>query len=151
MQEQPPITVKTQNQPLSQPMQGPVISQPIPPPPQPSMRLASPESTPRHLPLDASFPSEETSLSRILQSLLQDIPTNSGSTFSPMRVSTPDYVPPRATPPSKAMVISRKKPEGRWADQGRPSTSKPPPNIPTPPPLNPASPPPPPPPARKRA
>ncbi len=138
MQTQSPITVTTQNQPLSQPMQGPVISQPIPPPPQSSMRQGPPEPTPRQLPLDASFPSEETSLSRILQSLLQDIPTNTGSPFSPMSMSAPDYVPPRATPPSRAMVIGQKDEEGEWEEQGKPSTSKQPQSIPSTPTIKPA-------------
>ena len=141
MQAQSPITGTTQSQPLSQPMQGPAISQPIPPPSQPSMRLASLEPTPRQLPLDASFPSEETSLSRILQSLLQDIPTNTGSPFSPMSMSAPDYVPPRATPPSRAMVIGQKNEEGEWEEQGKPSTSKQPQNVQSAPPIKPASPP----------
>ena len=138
MQTQSPITVTTQNQPLSQSMQGPVISQPISPPTQPSMRQASPEPTPRQLPLDASFPSEETSLSRILQSLLQDIPTSTGSPFSPTHMSAPDYVPPRATPPSRAMVIGQKDEEGEWEEQDRPSTSKQPQSIPSTPTIKPA-------------
>src|SRR6266851_3237530 len=141
MLTQSPITLTTQNQPLSQPTQGPVISQPITPSPQPSMRLASPEPTPRQLPLDASFPSEETSLSRILQSLLQDIPTNTGSPFSPMRMNAPDYVPPRATPPSSAMVIGGKDEEGEWEEQGKVSTSKPQQSTPSAPAIKPSSPP----------
>jgi len=140
MQTQSPISVTSQTQPPNQPTQGPVISQPIPPPLQPSMKLGPPEPTPRQLPLDASFPSEETSLSRILQSLLQDIPTNTGSSFSPMRVSTPDYVPPRATPPSRAMVIGQKDEEGEWEEQGKSSTSKPQQIIPSAPAIKPASP-----------
>src|SRR5260370_6506031 len=105
------------------------------------MRLASPEPTPRQFPLDASFPSEETSLSRILQSLLQDIPTNTGSPFSPMRMNAPDYVPPRATPPSRAMVIGQKDEDGEWEEQGKVSTSKPQQNIPSAPAIKPSSPP----------
>src|SRR5260370_17060649 len=105
------------------------------------MRLASPEPTPRQLPLDASFPSEETSLSRILQSLLQDIPTNTGSPFSPIRMNAPDYVPPRATPPSRAMVIGQKDEDGEWEEQGKVSSSKPQQSIPSAPAIKPSSPP----------
>src|SRR5437667_8771631 len=108
MQTQAPIPITSQNQPTTWPKQ-PVMGQTTPPPPAPSMRQMSPGPaqgpTPRQLPLDASFPSEETSLSRILQSLLQDIPTATGSTFTAMRESTPEYVAPRSTPPSSAMVI----------------------------------------------
>ncbi len=52
---------------------------------------------------------EETSLNKLLQSLLQDLPpgmaasqTAAGSSFS---ASTPEYVPLRSTPPSRAMTI----------------------------------------------
>jgi len=93
----------------------------------------------RQLPLDASFPSEETSLSRLLQSLLQDIPANTGSSFSSMRESTPEYVPPRATPPSRAMVIGQKDDEAGWEEQGKPATGKQPPSIPSAPTIKPAN------------
>lgn len=130
MQTQPPTIATTQSQPPNQPIQPSAISQPIPLAQTPMMRQTSPDPAPRQLPLDASFPSEETSLSRILQSLLQDIPTNAGSPYSPMRMSAPDYVPPRATPPSRAMVIGQKDEEGGWEEQGKPSTGKQPQNIP---------------------
>src|SRR6266704_3817345 len=138
MQTQTPVPTTIQNQPATWPTQTPVMSQPIPPPPAPPMRQMSPGQTPKQLPLDASFPSEETSLSRILQSLLQDIPTTAGSTFSLMRESTPEYVPPRANPPSRAMVIGQKDDEGEWEEQGKPSASKQPPNIPSAPIIKPA-------------
>jgi len=77
MQTQAPIPITGQNQPTTWPKQS-VMGQTTPSPPPPSMRQVTPEPaqrpTPSQLPLDASFPSEETSLSRILQSLLQDIP-----------------------------------------------------------------------------
>ncbi len=111
VQPRAPVQTTTQNQPTTWPAQSPVMGQLIPPPPAPSPRQMTPGPTPRQLPLDASFPSEETSLSRILQSLLQEIPAAAGSTFSPMRESTPEYVPLRATPPSKAMVIGQKEDE----------------------------------------
>ncbi len=139
VQPRPPVQTSTQNQPTTWPAQSPVMGQPIPPPPAPSPRQMTPGPTPRQLPLDASFPSEESSLSRILQSLLQDIPAAAGSTFSPMRESTPEYVPLRATPPSKAMVIGQKEDEGEWEEQGKPSTSKQLPSIPSAPTIKPAN------------
>src|SRR5437667_11305958 len=88
MQPQAPIPTNTQDQPPTWPTTGPLMGQTTPPPPAPSMRQTSPgpaqAPTPTQLPLDASSPSEDTSLSRILQSLLQDIPTATESTFSPM-------------------------------------------------------------------
>jgi KaiC/GvpD/RAD55 family RecA-like ATPase len=131
--------VPVQNQPVSQQTQSPAVGQSFTPSPIPPMRQAAEGPTPRQLPLDASFPSEETSLSRILQSLLQDIPTNTGSPFSPMHMSAPDYVPPRATPPSRAMVIGQKDEEGEWEEQGKPATSKQPQSIPSTPTIKPAS------------
>jgi len=139
MQTQTPVPTTIQNQPATWPTQTPVMSQPIPPPPAPPMRQMSPGQTPKQLPLDASFPSEETSLSRILQSLLQDIPTATGSTFGSMRESTPEYVPLRSTPPSRAMVIGQKDDEGGWEEQGKPSTSKQPQSIPSAPLIKPAN------------
>ena len=145
VQAQAPVPITTQNQPTTLPTQSSVMSQPIPPPPAPAMRQMTPGPaqgpTPRQLPLDASFPSEETSLSRILQSLLQDIPTATGSTFSQMRESTPEYVQPRATPPSRPMVIGQKDDESGWEEQGKPSTNKQPPSIPSAPTIKPAYPP----------
>ncbi|HMB67035.1 MAG TPA: ATPase domain-containing protein [Candidatus Bathyarchaeia archaeon] len=131
MQPQPPPPIIPQDQPASQSTQSLVNNQPFTPPTPPSARMTTSGPLPRQLPLDFSFPSEETSLSRILQSLLQDIPTNTGSSFSPMRESTPEYVAPRATPPSRAMVIGQKDDEGGWEEQGKSSTSKQPPVIPS--------------------
>ena len=131
MQPQTPIPATPQYQPVNLPTQNPVANPPIPPSPAISMRQAAPGPTARQLPLDASFPSEETSLSRILQSLLQDIPAATGAYFSPMRESTPEFVPPRATPPSRAMVIGQKDDEAEWEEQGKPSVSKQPSNVPS--------------------
>src|SRR6266705_139051 len=131
IQPQAPIPTTTQNQPTTWPTQSAVVGQSIPPPPAPPMKQMTSGPMPRQLPLDFSFPSEETSLSRILQSLLQDIPTNTGSSFSSMRESTPEFVAPRATPPSRAMVIGQKDDEGGWEEQGKSSTSKQPPVIPS--------------------
>src|SRR2546425_5732796 len=103
-QPQTPPSVTTPTQTIPSPP-SPVNNQQITPPLSPPTRMTTPGPSPRQLPLDASFPSEETSLSRILQSLLQDIPTDTGSSFPSIRQSTPEYVPLRATPPSRAMVI----------------------------------------------
>jgi KaiC/GvpD/RAD55 family RecA-like ATPase len=134
-----PIPFIPQNQPISQPIASPLINQSYSPSSSSSMGQAISGPTPRQLPLDASFPSEETSLSRILQSLLQDIPTAMGPAFGPMRESTPEFVPPRATPPSRAMVIGQKDDGGEWEEQGKPSTSKQPASIPSTPPVKPAN------------
>src|SRR5881296_376340 len=139
MQPQPPPPIIPQDQPASQSTQSLVNNPPFAPPTQPSARMTTSGPLPRQLPLDFSFPSEETSLSRILQSLLQDIPTNIGSSFSSMRESTPEYVAPRATPPSRAMVIGQKDDEGGWEEQGKSSTSKQPPVIPSAPTIKPAN------------
>src|SRR5437879_12429216 len=110
MQTQAPLPITSQNQPATWPTQR-VMGQTTPPPPPPSMRQMTPEPaqrpTPSQLPLDASFPSEETSLSRILQSLLQDVPTASQPTLSPMRKTPPDSVLPRDTPPRSPLVLSQ--------------------------------------------
>src|SRR5207249_4673718 len=68
-----------------------------------------------------------------------DIPTATGSTFGPMRESTPEYVPLRSTPPSRAVVIGQKDEKGEWEDQGKPSLSKQPPSIPSAPTIKPAN------------
>jgi len=131
MQPQTPPPIIPQDQTVSQSPQSSANNQPFTPPTPASTRMTTQGPIPRQLPLDFSFPSEETSLSRILQSLLQDIPTNTGSSFSSMRESTPEYVAPRTTPPSRAMVIGQKDDEGGWEEQGKSSTSKQPPVIPS--------------------
>ncbi|OLD44777.1 hypothetical protein AUI51_00815 [archaeon 13_1_40CM_2_52_4] len=139
MQPQTPPLNTPQDQTVSQSPQSSINNQPFTPSTQPSTRMTTPGPMARQLPLDASFPSEETSLSRLLQSLLQDIPANTGSSFSSMRESTPEYVPPRATPPSRAMVIGQKDDEAGWEEQGKPATGKQPPSIPSAPTIKPAN------------
>ena len=139
LQPQTPPSIIPQDQTVSQSPQSLVNNQPFTPPTPTSTRMTTQGPMPRQLPLDFSFPSEETSLSRILQSLLQDIPTNTGSSFSSMRESTPEYVAPRATPPSRAMVIGQKDDEGGWEEQGKSSTSKQPPAIPNAPVIKPTN------------
>ncbi|HEX4919951.1 MAG TPA: ATPase domain-containing protein [Candidatus Bathyarchaeia archaeon] len=72
------------------------------------------------------MPEEETSLTRLLRSLLQDIPpslSSGSSSFIPE--STPEFVPIRTTPPSRPMVIgSGKDDSSEWEEQDETSTSK---------------------------
>ncbi len=87
---------------------------------------------------------EDASLSKLLQSLLKDLPSDMGSmggespgAFSMQ--STPEWVPPRATPTSRPMVIV---PGGKKAPEpDKPAQTTPfPVTIPSPPPLTPSPP-----------
>ena len=91
---------QTQAQPMMRAAPPPPVSSFRPPPPVP-------------------MPDEETSLSKILQSLLQDIPipSNNGPGFSGMPQSTPEYVPVRNNPPSRPMTINPGKDSGEWEEQ----------------------------------
>ncbi len=69
----------------------------------------APPAASNRSPFASEFESEETSLNKLLQSLLQDLPPSAlgrdpGSASS-LPASTPDYVPLRSTPQSRAMVI----------------------------------------------
>jgi KaiC/GvpD/RAD55 family RecA-like ATPase len=126
-----PAPATTQNQPTTQSPPSSVRNPPTPPLSSPSTRQVTPGPTLRTSPMDASFPAEETSLSKLLQSLLQDIPADISSGYSSMQGNSPEFVPPRATPPSRAMIIGHGDEEGDWEEQGKPSTSKQPPSIPS--------------------
>ena len=94
---------------------------------QPSSGMAPPQPTfGRQVAPGTPLPEEETSLTRLLRSLLQDIPAsqNLGSgSFIPE--STPEFVPLRTTPPSRPMVIgSGKDDTGEWEERDAPSTGK---------------------------
>ena len=70
---------------------------------------------------------EDTSLSRLLQSLLRDLPADASTISEPTgsfsMQSSPEWVPPRVTPASKPMVIS---PVAKKApDIDKPTTSSP--------------------------
>jgi KaiC/GvpD/RAD55 family RecA-like ATPase len=88
-------------------------TQPMPPmrpvPQQPIFR-ASPNSP---------LPAEETSLTKLLQSLLADIPLppDVDSSFGGPGPTTPDFVPVRSTPPSRPMVIGPGKDSGDLEEQ----------------------------------
>ncbi len=63
-------------------------------------------------PSPQSSSQEETSLNKLLQSLLQDMPFNppgpgQNSSSNSGMTSTPDWVPPRSTPRSRPMVIAQ--------------------------------------------
>ncbi len=105
------------------PAQGPIEDQPQP---QPVMRAAPPQQSFRLSPT-APLPAEETSLTRLLQSLLQDIPLPPGVDlgFTGASQTTPDYVPVRSTPPSRPMMIGPGKEGGQWEEQGGEATKQP--------------------------
>ena len=68
-------------------------------------RDGKPSSLP---PSQASYQAEETSLNKLLLSLMQDLPTSSFGAGNPAGSDVPataDYVPLRATPPSRAVRI----------------------------------------------
>ncbi len=71
-------------------------------------RDENPRSAP---PSQDSYQAEETSLNKLLQSLMQDLPTSSYGSGDPTGSNVPataDYVPLRATPPSRAILIDSK-------------------------------------------
>src|SRR6266705_4009772 len=105
------------------PAQGPIEDQPQP---QPVMRAAPPQQSFRLSPT-APLPAEETSLTRLLQSLLQDIPLPPGVDlgFGGASQTTPDYVPVRSTPPSRPMVIGPGKGSREWEEQEDESAKQP--------------------------
>jgi KaiC/GvpD/RAD55 family RecA-like ATPase len=99
-----------------------------------SMTRAAPSPPPvasYRPPPPVPLPEEETSLSKLLQSLMQDIPIQSDNVrgFSGVPQSTPDYVPVRNNPTSRPMVIGPSKDSEEWEEQGdqpsKPSTSGP--------------------------
>jgi len=95
---------------MSTPVQAPPISSSSPTPPSPpSMSTSSFYQPPRSSPAPTQA-DEDSSLSRLLQSLLKDLPTDA-STFGGEQPrgfamqSNPEWVPPRATPTSRPMTI----------------------------------------------
>ena len=114
-------------QPMPEP-QGTAPTEPAPSsaasPSQPVMRAPA-ESFYRPSP-NAPLPAEETSLTRLLQSLLADIPLPPGldSSFGQAQ-TTPDFVPVRSTPPSRPMVIGPGKDSREWEEQNQPPTKQP--------------------------
>jgi len=121
-------------QPMSTPSQSPSYTpmagtqNPVEDQPQyrPVARAAPPQQAFRLSPA-APLPAEETSLTRLLQSLLQDIPLPPGVDlgFASASQTTPDYVPVRSTPPSRPMVIGPGKGSREWEEQGEESAKQP--------------------------
>ncbi|HZY93369.1 MAG TPA: RAD55 family ATPase [Candidatus Bathyarchaeia archaeon] len=62
----------------------------------------------RYSPAEPYIPEETTSLNKLLQSLIHDLPSSPGQGQGSEQPATPDYVPIRAQPPSRAMVIDSK-------------------------------------------
>jgi KaiC/GvpD/RAD55 family RecA-like ATPase len=120
----------------SSPPNAPTMSYPQQAPPTPANSPATPNPTPvsttsYQAPRSWSSPAqtdEDSSLSRLLQSLLRDLPPDSSSmgsdqmgTFSMQ--STPEWVPPRATPASRPMVIVPGGKKGPDLDQSAQASS----------------------------
>jgi KaiC/GvpD/RAD55 family RecA-like ATPase len=105
----------------------------IAPQPQPATRAAPspPPVASYRPPPPVPLPEEETSLTKLLQSLMQDIPISPDNVggFSGVPQSTPDYVPVRNNPTSRPMVIGPSKDSSEWEEQsdqpGKPSTNAP--------------------------
>src|SRR5437867_602125 len=121
----PPVT--------STPVQALPISSSSPTPPSPPpMSTTSFYQPPRSSPAPTQA-DEDSSLSRLLQSLLKDLPTDA-STFGGEQPrgfamqSNPEWVPPRATPTSRPMTIVPSGKKGPELD--KPSIAPPPPAIP---------------------
>src|SRR6266849_1861332 len=97
--------------PTPPPVQAPPVPQGSPAPPNvPSMNPTSFYQPPRSAPVPIQA-DEDSSLSRLLQSLLKDLPPDA-STFGGEQPrgfamqSNPEWVPPRATPTSRPMMIA---------------------------------------------
>jgi KaiC/GvpD/RAD55 family RecA-like ATPase len=82
----------------------------------PVARQAPPQPVFRSSP-NTPLPAEETSLSKLLQSLLADIqlPPDVASNFGPAQ-TTPDFVPVRSTPVSRPMIIEPGKNSSDWEE-----------------------------------
>ncbi|TMI09141.1 hypothetical protein E6H34_02240 [Candidatus Bathyarchaeota archaeon] len=97
----PPVT--------STPVQAPPISSSSPTPPSPQPMSTSFYQPPRSSPAPTQA-DEDSSLSRLLQSLLKDLPPDANSFGGEQPrgfalQSSPEWVPPRATPTSRPMTI----------------------------------------------
>ncbi len=114
-----PYQSQAQNQMPAAPARSPTDNQS-----QPVIR-APPQTIFRASP-NAPLPAEETSLTRLLQSLLADIPLppDVDESFGANR-TTPDFVPVRSNPPSRAMVIGPAKDNGEWEEQDQPPARQP--------------------------
>jgi len=74
-----------------------------------------------------SLGNEDSPLTKLLESLMHDIPLsqpNTGPEAVRVPPSTPDWVPPRATPPSRPMVIAPGDKEKKLVEAGEAVSSK---------------------------
>jgi KaiC/GvpD/RAD55 family RecA-like ATPase len=96
------------------------------------MRPASQQQIFRASP-NAPLPTEETSLTRLLQSLLADIPLppDVDASFGGPGPTTPDFVPVRSTPPSRPMVIGPGKDNSDSEELGEQPAKQPAPTSPS--------------------
>src|SRR5712692_9531187 len=133
----PSATLTPSSPTTSTPIQAPVpASSPTPPNPSPVNTFSSyqPPRSWQGLPQG----DEDSSLSRLLQSLLKDLPSDASSMGSdqPRAFTTEglsEWVPPRATPTSRPMVIAPGGKKGAETDKTAPTPS-PPATTMTPPP-----------------
>src|SRR5467141_242581 len=141
------MPASTPNSPTtSTPIQPPPVSASSPTPPNPA-----PVNAPSSYQLQRSWSAppqgdEDSSLSRLLQSLLKDLPSDANSiSGDPPRAFTTEglseWVPPRATPTSRPMVIVPGGKRGAEPDKPAPAPSPPATTV-TPPPATTAPPPP---------
>src|SRR3989442_7304207 len=95
---------------MSTPIQAPSIPAGSPTPPNlPPVSATSSYQPPRSSPAPAQI-DEDSSLSRLLQSLLKDLPSDASSFAGEQprgfaMQSSPEWVPPRSTPTSRPMTI----------------------------------------------
>src|SRR6266702_3067515 len=133
----PSATLTPSSPTTSTPLQAPPVPASSPTPPNPSpVNTSSSYQPPRNW-QGAPQGDEDSSLSRLLQSLLKDLPSdaNSISGDQPRAFTTEglsEWVPPRATPTSRPMVIVPGGKKGPEPD--KPALSPSPPATTTPPP-----------------
>ncbi len=126
------MSASTSNSPESTPPQAPPFPVSVPAPKPAQVNTASSYQPPRSW-QGPPQGDEDSSLSRLLQSLLKDLPPDAGSmggeppgSFSMQ--STPEWVPPRSTPTSRPMIIG---PGGKkGAEPEKPSMAPTPPAPP---------------------
>src|SRR6266581_3095478 len=136
----PSATLTPSSPTTSTPIQAPPVPASSPTPPNPSpVNTFSSYQPPRswQSPLQGD---EDSSLSRLLQSLLKDLPSDASSIGEQPRAFTTEglseWVPPRATPTSRPMVIIPGGKKGSEPDKAAPVPSSPATTV-TPPPAPP--------------
>ncbi len=134
-----PSATLTPSSPTSSiPIQPPPVPAGSPTPPNPAPMNASTSYQPQRIWSAPPQGDEDSSLSRLLQSLLKDLPSdaNSISGDQPRAFTTEglsEWVPPRATPTSRPMVIIPGGKKGAETDKTAPTPSPPATTAPPPP------------------